>query len=102
MRSISRKLALLAAALMIMAVPALADEGAIDKMVDHGQPAVKNECLLVAKNCGTQVDSIQERIERLSGEIAKGTNVYTRDEMRRLERQLDEANKLLNEQSFGG
>lgn len=100
MRSISRKLALLAAALMIMAVPALADEGAIDKMVDHGQPAVKNECLLVAKNC--QVDSIQERIERINGEIARGANVYTKDEMRRLERQLEEANKLLEEQSFGG
>lgn len=102
MRSISKKLALLAAALMVMAVPALADEGAIDKMVDHGQPTVKNECLLVAKNCGNQVDSIQERIERISGEIARGTNVYTRDEMRKLERQLEEANKLLNEQSFGG
>jgi hypothetical protein len=102
MRSILRKLSLLAAALMILAVPALADEGTMDKMLDQGQQVNKNECLLVAVNCGNQVDSIQERIDRIKGEISRGSDVYTADELRRLNRQLDEANKILEEESFGG
>jgi len=102
MRSIVRKLSLLAAALMIMAVPVLADEGSMDKMIEQGQQTDKNECLLVAVNCGNQVDSIQQRIDRIRGEIARGSDVYSADELRRLNRQLDEANKILEEQSFGG
>jgi hypothetical protein len=102
MRNLFRKLALLAAALMILAVPALADEGSMGKMLEQGQQTDKNECLLVAVNCGNQVDSIQERIDRIKGEIARGSDVYTADELRRLNRQLDEANKILEEESVGG
>lgn len=102
MRSIIKKLTLLAAALMIMAVPVLADEGSMDRMMEQGQQTDKNECLLVAVNCGNQVDSIQQRIDRLRGEIARGSDVYSADELRRLNRQLEEANRLMEELSFGG
>lgn len=102
MRRIIKKISLLAAALMIVAVPALAVEDAMDKMLEKGQQVDKNECLLVAVNCGNQVDSIQQRIDRIKGEISRGTDVYTTDELRRLERQLDEATKILEDQSFGG
>jgi hypothetical protein len=102
MRSIIKKMTLLAAGLMIIAVPALADEGAMDRMLNQGQQVDKNECLRVAINCGNQADSIQQRIDRIEGEIAMGTAVYTNDELRRLNRQLEEATKTLNVLSVGG
>jgi hypothetical protein len=52
-----------------------------------GRAAAKDECLLVAKNCSS--DSIQTRIERIENEIKRGTDVYTRDELREMERQID-------------
>ena len=102
MRCIAKRISLLAAALMIVAVPVLADEGSIDRRFEQGQQVEKNECLLVAKNCGDQVDTIQERIDRIKGEISRGSDVYTNDELRRLNRELDEANKTLEGLSFGG
>ena len=102
MRSIFKRIALLAAALMIVAVPALADEGSMDSRIEQGQQVQKDECLLVAKNCGDQLDTIQERINRIKGEISRGTDVYTNEELRTLERQLDDAHKTLEELSAGG
>ena len=102
MRSIFKRIALLAAALMIVAVPVLADEGSMDSRIEPGQRVQKDECLLVAKNCGDQLDTIQERINRIKGEISRGTDVYTNEELRTLERQLEEANKTLEGLSFGG
>lgn len=101
MRAIVNKLTLLSAALMILAVPAFADDGAMDKVLDRGQQTEKNECLLVARNCGNQVDSIQQRIERIKKEISRGTDVYTNDELRRLNRQLDDAVKTLENETLG-
>ena len=46
LRSMIRKLSLLAAALMIMAVPVLAEEGAGKTYLDESQRYEKNECLL--------------------------------------------------------
>lgn len=51
----------------------------------------KDECLLMAKNCSA--DTIQERIERITNEIKRGTVVYTSDELRTLENQLEEYKK---------
>ena len=102
MRRIIKRLALLAAALMIAAVPALADEGSMEGRLEQGQQLERDECLLVAMNCPNQVDSIQQRIDRIKGEISRGSDVYTNDELRRLNRQLDEANRTLEELSAGG
>jgi hypothetical protein len=102
MRRIAKRITLLAAALMIVAVPVLADEGSMDSRIEPGQQVEKNECLLVAKNCGDQVDTIHERIDRIKGEISRGSDVYTNDELRRLNRELEEANKTLEGLSFGG
>lgn len=62
--------------------------------VTNGMNADKDECLLVAKNCSS--DSIQERISRIQGEIAKGTDVYTADELKRLEHELQTEQNLHN------
>src|ERR1039457_1429364 len=101
MRSMIKKLMMLSAALMIMAVPALADDGSMGSRFEQGQQAGKNECLLVAKNCENQVDTIQQRIDRIKGEIGRGTDVYSSDELRMLNNELEEANKLLENEVVG-
>lgn len=102
MRRITRKLTLLAATLMIFAVPAHADEGTLDRTLEQGQQVEKNECLLVSKNCINEVDTIQQRIDRIQKEISRGSDVYTNDELRKLDRELEEANKTLEGLSLGG
>lgn len=103
MRNLSKKLALLTASLMIMAVPALADEGMMNPSMEPGQQQDgKNECLLVARNCANQVDSLLERISRIQSEMSRGTAVYTDDELRRLQNQLDEAKRNINVLMEGG
>jgi hypothetical protein len=102
MRCLIRRLTLLAAALLLLAVPVLADEGAMDKALEQGQQEWKNECLLVAINCPDQVDTIQQRIERIKGEIGRGTDVYTNDELKTLNWKLEEAEKNLEELGAGG
>ncbi|MBP1727730.1 MAG: hypothetical protein H6Q56_103 [Deltaproteobacteria bacterium] len=57
----------------------------------------KDQCLLVAANCANSVDSISQRIERLNKEIAKGTDVYTTDELQRLRDKLDDAVRTLDD-----
>jgi hypothetical protein len=71
-------------------VPSLADEMIKDSA---GQ---KDKCLLVAQNCGKDTDSVQQRISRLKVEIAKGTDVYTTDELNNLKGQLKMSNNFLH------
>jgi len=101
MRSVIKRITLLAAALMIVAVPVLADESSMNGKFEQGQQTEKNECLLVAMNCGNQVDSIQQRIDRIKGEISRGSDVYTNDELRTLNRELEEAVKILEAETMG-
>ena len=77
---------MLAALLMAAAVPALAETTA---------KTAKDECLLAAKGCATEVDSIQRQVKKLKGEIQKGTKVYTPEELKTLEMKLKEVNKLI-------
>jgi thiamine biosynthesis lipoprotein ApbE len=97
MKAIARTVSFVAAALIIAAVPVLAEEGI---MGQQEQQVQRSECLLVAKNCPT--DSIQERIQRIQDEIAKGTTVYSNDELQRLNRQLEEAQKFLDYELTNG
>lgn len=90
MKAIAKTVTVMAA-VMIAAVPVFALEGG---MVQQDQLVQKDECLLVAKNCPT--DSIQERIQRIQTEIGKGSDVYTNDELRRLNRELEVAQRLLD------
>jgi hypothetical protein len=102
MKRIVRKLALLTAALMLIAVPVLAEEGAVMPTMEPGEQGVKNECLLVAKHCENQTDTIMERINRIQSEIKRGTAVYTNDELKRLQNELEDANRNLNDLTLGG
>ena len=90
MRRISILFSIVATALMINAVPSLSFEGT----TMGGQAKTdmqKDECLLVAKNCASEVDTLQERITRLQAEINKGTAVYTSSELKTLNDELTEA-----------
>jgi hypothetical protein len=94
MKRIALKLSLVLAAALISALPVLAGEGAGDSMGQQ-QRDMKNECLLMAMNCGDQVDTIQQRINRISREISKGRSVYTDQELMHLRNQLEDANRTL-------
>jgi hypothetical protein len=104
MKTQFKKVALLAASLMIFAVPVLADDGMMVNPVaePEQQQGAKDQCLLVASSCAGSVDSIHERINRIQGELNKGTNVYTNDELRRLQNSLDEEKRFLNNIEMGG
>ena len=102
MRCVIRRLTLLAAALMLFALPVLADEGASDKALEQGQQSGKDECLLLARNCGNEVDSIQQRIDRIKNEIGRGANVYNDDELKTLNNRLENEIRVYEELNMGG
>ncbi len=56
-----------------------------DKLV---QSSTKNQCLIVAKNCATDKFTVQQRINDLRVEIAKGLEVYSAGELWTLREQL--------------
>jgi hypothetical protein len=60
------------------------------------KPSEKDLCLLYVSQCGTTVQSLQDKITRLQEEIAKGTKVYTPEELELLRQKLEEANKRLD------
>lgn len=80
--------------LSVNIMPVFSDESGASESSD--QAPQKDECLLAAKNCGNRVVSIQDKIERLKGEIAKGTKVYTPEELNVLKQKLEEVNKTLD------
>jgi hypothetical protein len=100
MKRTSSQAAVLISVLLLSALPVFAGDGT--GTTDQGQQVLKDECLLVAKNCGDSVDSIQQRIERISREISKGSAVYTKEELRRLNSQLNDTKTLLEEMTVGG
>ena len=102
MKRMALKMAILVAATSMSALPALAAEGMGSGMMDQDRQGQKDECLLMARNCGDQIDSIQQRISRISHEIGKGTSVYTRDELMRLNSQLNDATRMLEMLTSGG
>ena len=104
MKTLLKRYALLASSLMIFAAPVLADEGMMVNPVAEPEQQMggKDQCLLVSRNCAGSVDSIQERINRIQGELNKGTSVYTNDELRSLQNSLDKERSLLNDLVQGG
>jgi lipid II:glycine glycyltransferase (peptidoglycan interpeptide bridge formation enzyme) len=62
----------------------------------------KDECLLASMNCNNEVDSIQQKIQKLSREIQKGEKVYSAEELTKLMHKLKEVNALLENLEKGG
>lgn len=55
----------------------------------------KNECLLASEQCQRAAQSIQEKLTVLRAEIAKGTTVYSVDELNKLKQKLQDAENTL-------
>lgn len=73
----------------------------MEKWGESHQIANKDECLLVARNCPPDMALVQNRIDRLNAEIAKGTDVYTPTELKVLNDKLNAAYEELNRTNSG-
>jgi hypothetical protein len=100
MKAIALKISTMFAAILLSVLPALAG-GDMSTGMNQEQQGQKDQCLLMAMNCGDRIDTIQQRIGRISHEISKGSAVYTRDELRQLDSQLNDARRTL-ENLIGG
>ena len=94
MKNIVARMAVMAAIAVLYAMPAQAAEGMGNAKTVQDQQGQKDECLLVAKACPDQQDTIQQRIERLSREVSKGTAVYSRDELQAVQVNSNEFQQL--------
>lgn len=88
-------LSVVGAALFISLQPVLAQSSALGQ---KGNEPQRDECLLVAKlehaDCPCQFHSIAGKIDKLSTEIAKGTRVYSPEELNYLNKELDQFRKM--------
>lgn len=81
--------------LLSIIVTAYSDEATTGKPPEQ-QTQQKNECILLAIKCGNSIISIQDKIQLLKEEIAKGRAVYSLEELNNLRNKLDEVNKTLD------
>lgn len=58
--------------------------------------AQKDECLLMSKECKTTALSLQEKVQKLQDEINKGKRVYTKEEIKKLNDKLKDAEQTLD------
>jgi len=82
-----RILLVLAAVGMLGAMPAFA--------ADHS--GMKMDTSEGVMQCAVQAESIQTKIKRLEGEVAKGEKKYDTKQLNALKAKLVEANKLLDQ-----
>jgi len=93
MKRIFYVLFFLAINVLISAAPVQADDSGTNNFGLKEQQLFKDECLLVAINCGSDFISLDQKIDKLRNEISKGRAVYTDDELRILREQLNNARK---------
>jgi hypothetical protein len=87
-----------AAAVLAGSLPAMA---AVHSADGHDADCLK-ACQVLARNCGQETDSLQQRITKLKVELGKGTSAYTAEELKILERKLGEAQENLATIILGG
>jgi hypothetical protein len=91
MKRIVMLISVMAVSMSFSAITILAADNSpmsFEKYVSLLSSHVKNECLLVAKNCATKSSTVQERVNDLRNEIAKGFKAYTPTELNILKEQL--------------
>jgi peptidoglycan hydrolase CwlO-like protein len=87
---------LMAAALFTAAIPAMAAEHEHGAMHSQQDADCARECDLLLRNCAQEVDSIQERIQKIKKAIdANGAKPENLEELRILNKKLKEANETL-------
>jgi len=101
-----KKLTVVLAAVLALSAPVLShaheheDHTSMDMthetMHNHQDEQCAKECEMLLKDCDREVDSIQQRIQRLRAEIRdKGATVYNREELRVLSKKLQETNEQI-------
>ena len=95
MKTISILFTTMVFSLLSIVVPVYADMAPTTEPSEQ-QAQQKNECLLAAKNCGRSVISIQDKIELLKEEIAKGSAVYKLEELNNLRQKLADVSRTLD------
>ena len=94
MKKVLAVLALVAASLLY-STPSFSEEKATGLPEDYGQYRVyelnshKDQCLTVAVNCRGGDDTALKRVDRLNKEIEKGSSVYTPEELKGFQDQLN-------------
>ena len=88
---------ILAVSMLGTSLPALA---ATHATIGHDENCIR-DCQMLVKNCGQEVDSIQQRISKLDREISKGSAIYTAQELKILKRNLQEAEDTLTHLTIG-
>lgn len=90
----TRLVILMAASLLATAVPVMAmDHGAMHTQQDA---ECAKECDLLLRSCALEVDSIQQRMEKIKKAIAAhGAKPENLEELRILNKKLKEANETL-------
>ena len=91
MKRIAIVISFVAASILITALQALSVVAVID---NHGKSLRKDECILLAKNCGDEAYTVDSKIEKIKEEIRKGTNVYTPEELELLNKKLNNLFKI--------
>lgn len=88
---------LMAISLMATAIPALAEDAHQHGSSHSAQnEQCTKECDMLLKSCASEVDSIQQSIQKLQAEINdKGTTKHTLEELKALNKRLKEANETL-------
>lgn len=84
----------------LSAVVAIVTAGAPTFAAAEGSEG-KDLCLLASIDCPAAANSILERLERLRAEIGKGTAVYTRDELVRLQWKLRDVEQQIETIQYG-
>jgi len=66
---------------------------------EHGD--MKMDTSEGVRQCAMQAESLQQKIERLKAEDAKGTKKYSAKELKKIEQKLKDANKMLERLTTG-
>lgn len=109
MRHVIRRITLLVAALMVIALPVLASDATEEQAIGPAlqsvkptPPDAKDECLLVSANNCDRLVTFRGKIDEIKREINKGAAVYTDDELRILNKKLVDTINDMNEAYTGG
>jgi hypothetical protein len=89
MKRVTSVFSIMAATLLISAMPVLGDAGVVR---DEAKPEV-GECLVANLDCRNQADVLQMRIENIKKELAKGE--FTAEERQDMINKIDELNRNL-------
>jgi hypothetical protein len=104
MKRIAVAISVLGASMFISALPVVAAEEELSNMTGQEAPqaqqGAKDDCLLVALNCPSVPDTVEQRIDKLNREIAKGMDVYTSEELQILNDKLEDAYKEMDKETY--